>query len=266
MRRIISHVDPSSDAYQRNREHNLALAADLRAKTHAARYDRPQRALERLVQRNKLTVRRRLELLLDPGTPFLELSTLAATDAYDGEAPQGLVVTGIGVVSGREVMVTAGGSSLKGGSWYPLSVKKIVRALQIALQNHLPVVNLIDSGGAYLPLQDEIYSLGGHTYHTQCLLSGAGIPQLALVLGPCTAGGAYLPTLCDQSIMVRGTGFVFLGGPPLVKAATGEEVTAEELGGADIHTRRSGVADHFAENDEHALAVVRSIVGTWARP
>jgi 3-methylcrotonyl-CoA carboxylase beta subunit len=266
MRRIISHVDTSSAAFKANREHNIALAADLRAELHKARYDRPARALERLAERNKLTVRRRLELLLDPGSPFLELSPLAAMDAYGGEAPQGLVVTGVGVVNGREVMITAGDSSLKGGSWYPLSVKKIVRALQIALRNHLPVVNLIDSGGAYLPLQDEIYALGGHTYHTQCLLSGAGIPQLALVLGPCTAGGAYLPTLCDQSIMVRGTGFVFLGGPPLVKAATGEDVSAEELGGADMHTSVSGVADYAVDSEEEGIALAREIVGTWARP
>ena len=186
--------------------------------------------------------------------------------AYDGEAPQALVVTGIGVVAGREVIITAGDSSLKGGSWYPLSVKKIVRALQIALQNHIPVVHLIDSGGAFLPLGDEIYALGGHTYHTQCLLSGAGIPQLALVLGPCTAGGAYLPTLCDQSIMVRGTGFVFLGGPPLVKAATGEDVTAEELGGADMHTSISGVADYAVDSEQEGIALSREIVGTWRRP
>jgi 3-methylcrotonyl-CoA carboxylase beta subunit len=266
VRRIVSHVDTSSDGYRRNREHNQGLAEDLRAKVHAARHDRPARALERLAERNKLTVRRRLELLLDRGSPFLELSTLAAMDAYDGDAPQGLVVTGVGVVSGREVMVTAGDSSLKGGSWYPISVKKIVRALQIALHNRLPVVNLIDSGGAFLPLGDEIYALGGHTYHTQCLLSGAGVPQLALVLGPCTAGGAYLPTLCDQSIMVRGTGFVFLGGPPLVKAATGEEVTAEELGGADMHTSVSGTADYAVDSEEEGLALCREIVSTWARP
>ena len=266
MRRIVSHVDTTSDIDRANREHTLALRADLRERLHKARYDRPARALERLAERNKLTVRRRLELLLDPGSPFLELSPLAATEAYGGEAPQGLVVTGVGIVNGREVMITGGDSSLKGGSWYPLSVKKIVRALQIALQNHLPVVNLIDSGGAYLPLQDEIYTLGGHTYHTQCLLSGAGIPQLALVLGPCTAGGAYLPTLCDQSIMVRGTGFVFLGGPPLVKAATGEDVSAEELGGADMHTSVSGTADYAVDSEQEGLALCREIVGTWAKP
>lgn len=266
MRRIISQVDTSSDSYRRNREANLALSEDLRRKLHAVRHDRPARALERLAERGKLTLRKRLELLLDPGSPFLELSALAALHAYDGEAPQALIVTGVGVVSGREVMITAGDSSLKGGSWYPLSVKKIVRAQEIALRNRLPVVNLVDSGGAFLPLGDEIYSLGGYTYRAQCLMSGAGIPQLALVLGPSTAGGAYLPTLCDQSIMVRGTGFVFLGGPPLVKAATGEDVTAEELGGADMHTSVSGTADYAVDSEQEGLELCREIVGTWARP
>ena len=266
MARIRSTVDPSSDAFRQYREHNLALAHDLEKRLHAARYERTQRSLDLLKERGKLTVRERLELLLDPGTPFLELSPLAACEAYGGEAPQGLVVTGIGIVSGREVMVTAGDSTIKGGSWYPLSVKKIVRALEIALQNRLPVVNLIDSGGAYLPLQDEIYALGGHTYHTQCLLSAAGVPQIALVLGPCTAGGAYLPTLCDISIIVRGTGYVFLAGPPLVKAATGEDVTAEELGGADMQSSVSGTADYAVDDEAEGIALVRELVGTWARP
>jgi 3-methylcrotonyl-CoA carboxylase beta subunit len=266
VKRIISDIDPRSDGYRRNREANLALSADLRQKLEKARHDRPARALERLAERGKLTVRQRLELLLDPNSPFLELSPLAALHAYDGQAPQALIVTGIGVVSGREVMITAGDSSLKGGSWYPLSVKKIVRAQEIALRNRLPVVNLVDSGGAFLPLGDEIYSLGGYIYRAQCLMSGAGIPQLALVLGPSTAGGAYLPTLCDQSIMVRGTGFVFLGGPPLVRAATGEDVTAEELGGADMHTSVSGTADYAVDTEQEGLELCREIVGTWARP
>lgn len=265
MRRIISNIDTSSEAYRLNREKNLELDRQLRDRLHVARHVRPEKALARLAERGKLTVRQRLELLLDPGTPFLELSPLAASEAYDGEAPQGLIVTGIGIVSGREVVVTCGDSTIKGGSWYPISVKKIVRAQQVALANHLPVVNLIDSGGAYLPLQDEIYALGGYTYYTQCRLSAAGIPSLALVLGPCTAGGAYLPTLCDQSIMVRGTGFVFLGGPPLVKAATGEEVTAEELGGADMHTSVSGTADYVVDTEQEGIALCREIVGTWAR-
>ena len=266
MKRIVSTIDTSSDAYRRNREANLALAEDLRAKLHQVRYDRPERAMARLQERNKLFVRRRLELLLDPGSPFLELSPLAAMDAYGGEAPQALIVTGVGVVSGREVMITAGDSSLKGGSWYPLSTRKIVRAQEIALRNRLPVVNLVDSGGAYLPLGDEIYAHGGFTYRAQCKMSAAGIPQLALVLGPSTAGGAYLPTLCDQSIMVRGTGFVFLGGPPLVKAATGEDVTADELGGADMHTSVSGTADYAVDDEAEGLELCREIVGTWSRP
>lgn len=266
MRRIVSRIDTSSEEFRTNREHNLGLAKQLRDALHVAREQRPQRAWDRLAEQGKLPVRRRLELLLDPGTPFLELSALAASQAYGGEAPQGLIVTGIGVVNGREVMVVAGDSSLKGGSWYPLSVKKIIRALDIALENRLPVVHLIDSGGAYLPLQDELYALGGNTFHNQCLLSGAGIPQVAVVLGHCTAGGAYLPTLCDQSIMVRGTGYVFLGGPPLVKAATGEEVTAEELGGADMHTSVSGTADYAVDTEEEAIALARDVVGTWARP
>jgi 3-methylcrotonyl-CoA carboxylase beta subunit len=266
MRRIVSRIDTSSEQFRTNREHNLALAKELRDALYVAREQRPERALARLAEQHKLTVRRRLELLLDPGTPFLELSALAASQAYDGQAPQGLVVTGIGIVNGREVMVVAGDSSLKGGSWYPLSVKKIVRALDIALENRLPVVHLIDSGGAYLPLQDEIYALGGHTFHNQCLLSGAGIPQVAVVLGNCTAGGAYLPTLCDQSIIVRGSGFVFLAGPPLVKAATGEDVTADELGGADMHTSVSGTADYAVDTEEEGIALARDIVGLWARP
>lgn len=266
MRRIVSKIDTSSETFRSNRKRNLELAAQLREALHIAREQRPEAALRRLAEQHKLTVRRRLELLLDPGTPFLELSPLAAFQAYGGQAPQGLVVTGIGIVNGREVMVVAGDSSLKGGSWYPLSVKKIVRALDIALENRLPVVHLIDSGGAYLPLQDEIYALGGHTFHNQCLLSGAGIPQVAVVLGNCTAGGAYLPTLCDQSIIVRGSGFVFLAGPPLVKAATGEDVTADELGGADMHTSVSGTADYAVDTEEEGIALARDVAGLWARP
>jgi 3-methylcrotonyl-CoA carboxylase beta subunit len=265
VQRLASHIDTSSPAYRANREHNLKLAHDLRERLHAARHVRPEKALKRLEEQNKLTVRARLDLLLDRGSPFLELSPLAAAEAYDGEAPQALVVTGIGVVSGREVVVIANDSSLKGGTWYPHSVRKIVRALRIALENRLPVVHLIDSGGAYLQLQDEIYAEAGHIFQLQCLLSAAGIPQVALVLGWCTAGGAYLPTLCDQSIMVRGTGCVFLAGPPLVKAATGEDVTADELGGADMHTSVSGTADYAVDDEPEAIALARDIAGLWAR-
>ncbi len=265
MQRIESHVDTASSAYRANRTHNLALAQELREKLHAARHVRPEKALKRLEEQGKLTVRARLDLLLDRGSPFLELSALAAGEAYGGEAPQALVVTGIGVVSGREVVVIANDSSLKGGTWYPHSVRKIVRALEIALQNRLPVIHLIDSGGAYLQLQDEIYALAGRIFQHQCLLSAAGVPQLAVVLGWCTAGGAYLPTLCDESIMVRGTGCVFLAGPPLVKAATGEDVTADELGGADMHTTVSGTADYAVDSEADGLALAREIAGLWAR-
>jgi 3-methylcrotonyl-CoA carboxylase beta subunit len=266
MHRLESHVDTSSPSYRANRAHNLALAEDLRARHQAARHERTPKALARLEEQGKLTVHQRLDLLLDRGSPFLELSTLAAGQAYGGEAPRALVVTGIGLVNGREVIVIANDSSLKGGAWYPLTVEKIVRALKIALENRIPVVNLIDSGGAFLPLQDEIYALAGKIFQTQCLLSAAGIPQLAVVLGHCTAGAAYLPTLCDQSIMVRGTGFVFLAGPPLVKAATGEEVSAEELGGADMHTTVSGTADYACDSEPEALALARDVVGLWAAP
>jgi len=265
MHRLETHVDRASPTFRAYREHNLALAAELRDTLHRARHERPQKALDRLAEQDKLTVRQRLDLLLDRGAPFLELMPLAANRHYDGEAPQALLVTGIGVVSGREVVVVANDSSLKGGAWYPITTRKIVRALQIALENKLPVVHMLDSGGANLHLQDEIYAWAGHIFKQQCQLSAAGIPQLAVVFGYCTAGAAYTPTLCDQTIMVRGNGSVFLAGPPLVKAATGEEVSAEELGGADMHTSVSGVADYAVDTEEQALSLARDVVGVWAR-
>src|SRR3954447_19037352 len=265
MHRLETHVDRSSPTYRAYREHNLALAAELRDTLHRARHERPQRALDRLAEQNKVTVRERLDLLLDRGAPFLELMPLAANQHYDGEAPQALLVTGIGVVSGREVVVIANDSSLKGGAWYPITTRKIVRALQIALENKLPVVHLLDSGGANLHHQDEIYAAAGKIFQQQCHLSAEGIPQLAVVFGYCTAGAAYTPTLCDQTIMVRGAGAVFLAGPPLVKAATGEELAAEELGGADMHTSVSGVADYAVDSEQEALALARDVVGVWAR-
>ena len=266
MQRLPTRVDTTSDSYRANREHNLALAEDLRNRLHAARHERSPARMARLAEQGKLSVQKRLDLLLDAGSPFLELSALAACTEYDGDAPRALVVTGIGVVKGREVVVIASDSSLKGGTWYPLTVHKIVRALEIALENRLPVVHLIDSGGAYLPLQDEIYAHAGKIFHHQCLLSARGVPQVAVVLGHCTAGAAYLPTLCDESIMVRGTGFVFLAGPPLVKAATGEEVSAEDLGGADMHTTVSGTADYAVDTEPEALTLARDIIGMWAAP
>ena len=266
MQRIESRVDPGSESFRRNREHNLRLSAELAERLHAARHVRPERAIERLRHHGKLQVRERLELLLDPGTPFLELMALAAGDAYDGEVPQAGVAAGIGVVSGREVLVLANDPATKAGAWYPHTVRKIRRALDIALENRLPVVHLVDSAGGFLPLQDQLFSLGGGVFRRQCLLSGKGVPQVAVVLGHCTAGGAYVPTLCDASIMVRGTGCVFLGGPPLVKAATGEEISADELGGADVHAGISGTADYAVDTEAEGIALARELIGLWSRP
>ena len=210
-------------------------------------------------------VRERIDQLTDTGTPFLELSALAASDMYENEAPAAGIVTGIGRVSGREVMIVANDATVKGGTYYPITVKKHVRAQQIALDNRLPCVYLVDSGGAFLPLQAEVFpdrEHFGRIFFNQARMSAERIPQVAVVMGSCTAGGAYVPAMSDETIIVKGTGTIFLGGPPLVKAATGEEVTAEELGGADVHTRLSGVADYFAEDDEHALQLARTIVST----
>ena len=268
MRRIRSSIDTHAAEYRANLAHNRRLVDEFRQKQHAARFERPQRDLERLRRQGKLFVRERLDLLLDPGTPFLELSSLAANQAYGGEVAGAALVTGIGVVCGREVLVHANDSSIKGGAWYPLGVKKAVRALDIAIENRLPVVHLVDNAGAYLPLQAGIFPdryMAGRIFRNQCTLSRMGVEQVAVVLGHCTAGGAYIPTLCEYSIMVRGTGGVFLGGPPLVRAATGEEVTADELGGADVHTRISGTADYAVDTEEEGIALAREIVGTFRR-
>lgn len=266
MRRIQSRIDTSSVDYLSYREHNLALLADFKAKSHTARHARPQRDLDRLAKQNKMRVHERIEHLLDPGTPFLELSTLAANMAYDGEAPQASIITGLGMVSGREVLIHADDSSVKGGAWYPLSVKKIVRVLDIAIENRLPVVHLCDSAGGFLHLQSSLFAdkyYAGRIFRNQCLLSKMGVPQIALVFGHCTAGGAYIPALSEYSVMVRGNGAIFLGGPPLVKAATGEEVSAEELGGASVHTVVNGVSDYSADNEMEAIAMAREVVDTW---
>jgi len=266
VRPLRSNIDTSSSSFQAHRAHNLRLAAELRKALDAARYSRPQRDIDRLRAQKKLLVRERLELLLDPQSPFLELSPLAACRSYGGEVPQAACVTGIGVVNGREVMIVAGDSAIKGGAWYPHTVAKTVRALDIAIENHLPVVHLVDSAGGFLPLQDKLFPGrygGGRVFRNQCRLSAIGAEQVAVVLGHCTAGGAYVPTLCDYSIMVRGTGGVFLGGPPLVKAATGEDVSAEDLGGADVHTRISGTADYAADSEAEAIGLAREIVGLF---
>ena len=269
MRRIASRIDVRSEEFRRNRAHNRRLAGELKRRQREVRHERPQRDLDRLSRQGKLFVRDRIEALLDPGTPFLEFSTLAANMAYDAGVPGAGQVTGLGVVAGREVVVRADDASVKGGAWYPLSVKKIVRALDIAVENRLPVVHLCDSAGGFLPLQAEFFAdryHAGRIFRNQSILSRMGVPQVAVVLGHCTAGGAYVPALSDYSVIVRGTGAIFLGGPPLVKAATGEEVTVEELGGADMHTSVSGTADYPAASELHAIALAREIVGRLAPP
>ena len=227
---------------------------------------RPARDVARLHKQGKLLPRERLERLLDPGTPFLELSSLAANQAYGGEAPGASCITGIGMVSGREVIIHADDSSIKGGAWYPLTVKKIVRCLDIAIENHLPVVHLCDSAGGFLPLQSALFpdkQMAGRIFRNQSILSKLNIKQLSLVFGHCTAGGAYIPALSDYAVIVRGTGAVFLAGPPLVKAATGEIVTVDDLGGCDLHTQISGTCDYPADSETHAIALGREIVAQW---
>jgi acetyl-CoA carboxylase carboxyltransferase component len=263
-----SQVRTASDAFVRNRERMATLVAEYRSRLARVRDGGGAKYIERHRAQGKLPVRERIDLLLDPGSPFLELSALAAWDLYDGEAPAAGLVTGIGRVSGREVLVVANDATVKGGTYYPMTVKKHVRAQEVALQNHLPCVYLVDSGGAFLPLQAEVFPDRDHfgrIFYNQARMSAAGLAQVAVVMGSCTAGGAYVPAMSDQTIIVKGTGTIFLGGPPLVKAATGEDVTAEELGGADVHTRESGVADYFAEDDRHALHLARVVVESLHR-
>jgi len=245
-----------------------SLVAELRERTAQVAAGGGAAAVERHRSRGKLPARERIDGLLDPGTAFLELNALAAWGLYDGEAPAAGIVTGIGVIEGRECVVVANDATVKGGSYFPLTVKKHLRAQEVAEQNHLPCLYLVDSGGAYLPLQDEVFPDRDHfgrIFFNQARMSAKGIAQVALVMGSCTAGGAYVPAMSDETVIVRGTGTIFIGGPPLVKAATGQDVTAEELGGADVHARRSGVADHYATSDEHALAIAREIVGSLHR-
>ncbi len=240
-----------------------ALVAELRERTALVAAGGGEKAVERHRSRGKLTARERIDRLVDPGTAFLELNALAAWELYDGDAPSAGIVTGVGVVEGRQCVIVANDATVKGGSYYPLTVKKHLRAQEVARQNRLPCLYLVDSGGAFLPLQAEVFPDRDHfgrIFFNQARLSALGIPQIAVVMGSCTAGGAYVPAMSDETVIVKGTGTIFIGGPPLVKAATGQDVTAEELGGADVHTRRSGVADHFATSDEHALAIAREIV------
>jgi acetyl-CoA carboxylase carboxyltransferase component len=260
---VLESTVARDDAFARRRERMQELVAELRERTAQVARGGGEKAVERHRSRGKLTARERIDRLVDPGTAFLELNALAGWDLYDGDAPSAGIVTGIGVVEGRQVVVVANDATVKGGSYFPLTVKKHLRAQEVARQNRLPCIYLVDSGGAFLPLQAEVFPDRDHfgrIFFNQARLSALGIPQIASVMGSCTAGGAYVPAMSDETVIVRGTGTIFIGGPPLVKAATGQDVSAEELGGADVHTRRSGVADHYATSDEHALAIVRGIV------
>lgn len=265
MQVIETRIDPSSPEYRENYRVMEERVALLRKEMEKAVSDRSDKARARLAEQNKLPVRKRLELLLDRNTPFLEIAPLAARDMYDGKVHGAGIVTGIGVVEGREVIIHANDAMIKGGTIYPMGVKKGLRTQAIAMENRLPLIYLVDSGGAYLPLQSEIFpdaDDGGRIFYNQAVLSKMGIPQICGVMGLCTAGAAYIPAMSDEVVHVKGTGAIFLGGPPLVRAATGEEVTADQLGGADVHCRQSGVSDYLAEDDAHCIEIIRRIVKT----
>ena len=260
---IVSRADTGGAAFRDQVARYQEQCDTLRERLALVRQGGGEVAATRQRRRGKLLARERVDRLLDPGSPWLELSPLAAWDLYDGEAPAAGIVTGIGLVAGRECIVVANDATVKGGSYYPLTVKKHLRAQEVAAQNRLPCIYLVDSGGAFLPLQSEVFpdrEHFGRIFFNQARMSAEGIPQIAVVMGPCTAGGAYVPAMCDEAVIVKGTGTIYLGGPPLVKAATGEDVTPEELGGADVHARHSGVVDHLAANDEEALGIAREIV------
>jgi 3-methylcrotonyl-CoA carboxylase beta subunit len=260
---LTSQIQTRTDEFRANTERMQALVTELREKTAQAALGGPEAARKKYKSRDKLFVRERIDLLVDGGAPFLEFSALAANGMYGGDVASAGIVTGMGTINGQECVIVANDATVKGGTYFPLTVKKHLRAQQIALENRLPCVYLVDSGGAFLPMQDEVFPDREHfgaIFNNQANLSAAGIAQIACVMGSCTAGGAYIPAMSDESVIVKSQGTIFLGGPPLVKAATGEEVTAEELGGADVHTRISGVADYFADDDAHALALVRRIV------
>ena len=269
MESLLSHADPHSADFQSNAQANRQLVGELRSHLDSVSRGGSPRARQRHIDRGRMLPRDRVNRLLDEGSPFLEIGALAAHQMYDDEAPGAGIITGIGLVHRRQVMVVCNDSTVKGGTYFPMTVKKHLRAQQIAEENHLPCIYLVDSGGAFLPMQDEVFPDEDHfgrIFYNQSKLSAKKIPQIAAVLGSCTAGGAYVPAMSDESVIVRNQGTIFLGGPPLVKAATGEVVTAEELGGAKVHTSESGVADHIAENDDHALQILRDIVATLPRP
>ena len=269
METIASQVDATSAAFAANREAQLGLARELKERLATAALGGPEKSRERHVSRGKLLPRERIDQLLDDGSPFLEIAPLAANGMYDDDSPGAGVIAGIGLVHGRQVLVISNDATVKGGTYYPMTVKKHLRAQEIALENRLPCIYLVDSGGAFLPKQDEVFpdkEHFGRIFFNQARMSAARIPQIAAVMGSCTAGGAYVPAMSDETVIVRNQGTIFLGGPPLVKAAIGEIVTAEELGGGDVHAKISGVTDHLAENDQHALQIVRDIVSTLPRP
>jgi acetyl-CoA carboxylase carboxyltransferase component len=265
---VLGSALEQTDDVERRRARMEALVAELRERSGLVAAGGGERAMERHRSRGKLPARERIDRLVDPGTAFLELNALAAWGVYDGDAPSAGIVTGVGVVEGRECVIVANDATVKGGSYFPLTVKKHLRAQEVAEQNGLPCLYLVDSGGAFLPLQAEVFPDRDHfgrIFFNQARMSAKGIPQIAVVMGSCTAGGAYVPAMSDETVIVAGTGTIFIGGPPLVKAATGQDVTAEELGGADVHARQSGVADHYATSDEHALALARRIVSNLHR-
>jgi 3-methylcrotonyl-CoA carboxylase beta subunit len=269
MDRIESRISTQSAEFRANSAAMLELVEGVRAAVARVRAGGPSAARERHISRGKMLARDRVRELLDQGSPFLELSPLAAWGMYGNEAPAAGIITGIGRVQGREIMVVANDATVKGGTYYPMTVKKHLRAQEIAFENRLPCVYLVDSGGAYLPMQDEVFPDRDHfgrIFYNQARMSAAGIPQIAVVMGSCTAGGAYVPAMCDENVIVRNQGTIFLAGPPLVRAATGEQVSAEELGGGDVHTRISGVSDHLADDDRHALEIARSIIENLGAP
>jgi 3-methylcrotonyl-CoA carboxylase beta subunit len=267
--RLSSHVDPSSADFQRNADALARLVSELRERMRVAALGGNEASRKRHTERGKLLPRDRVETLIDTGSPFLELSPLAAHDMYGGDLHGAGIITGLGLVAGRQCVIVANDATVKGGTYHPITVKKHLRAQEIALQNRLPCIYLVDSGGAFLPAQDEVFpdrEHFGRIFYNQATMSSLGIPQVAAVLGSCTAGGAYVPAMSDEAVIVRNQGTIFLGGPPLVKAATGEVVSAEDLGGGELHSRTSGVTDHLAEDDQHALEIVRSIVATTPPP
>jgi 3-methylcrotonyl-CoA carboxylase beta subunit len=269
MEPIATHIDVQDGERQANRQAMEAILAEYRTKLKTAMQGGGEEAVRKHKARGKMLARERIDALIDPGSPFIELSPLAAHDLYGGDAPSAGIVTGIGRVHDRTVVVVANDATVKAGTYFPMTVKKHLRAQEIARENRMPCIYLADSGGAFLPMQAEIFADRenfGRIFFNQAQLSAAGIPQIASVMGSCTAGGAYVPAMCDETVIVRNQGTIFLGGPPLVKAATGEEVSAEDLGGGDVHTRLSGVADHLADDDAHALEIVRSIVNTFPQP